>query len=35
MSMGMEVSANGMTYDDLILLPDDGRRHELIGGSIT
>ncbi len=32
MSMGMEANANGLTYEDLLLLPDDGKRHELIGG---
>ncbi len=31
-SMGMDVDANGLTYEDLLLLPDDGKRHELIGG---
>jgi Uma2 family endonuclease len=32
MSMGMELNTNGLTYEDLLLLPDDGKRHELIGG---
>jgi Uma2 family endonuclease len=30
--MEMEVNTNGLTYEDLLLLPDDGKRHELIGG---
>jgi Uma2 family endonuclease len=28
----MELNTNGLTYEDLLLLPDDGKRHELIGG---
>lgn len=32
MSMGMELNANCLTYEDLLLLPEDGKRHELIGG---
>lgn len=31
-STGMETAAGGLTYEDLLLLPDDGKRHELIGG---
>ena len=28
----MEAAAGGLTYEDFLLFPDDGRRHELIGG---
>ncbi len=31
-SARMEMAAGGLTYEDLLLLPDDGKRHELIGG---
>jgi Uma2 family endonuclease len=34
MSMGMEVNTNGLTYESLLLLPDDGKRHEVIGGEL-
>ena len=34
MSMGMEANKNGLTYEDFLLLPDDGKRHELIGGAL-
>jgi len=27
-----EVAAGGLTYEEYLLFPDDGRRHELIGG---
>lgn len=30
--MAQEVSRVKLTYEDLVLLPDDGRRHELIDG---
>lgn len=32
MSMEMDVNASALTYEDLLLLPDDGQRHEMIGG---
>ncbi len=34
MSMGMENNTNGLTYEDLLLLPDDGKRHEVIRGEL-
>ena len=34
-SMGRDVDAGGLTYADLLLMPDDGKRYELIGGSFT
>ncbi|MDI6632301.1 MAG: hypothetical protein AB1507_01100 [Bacillota bacterium] len=27
-----EIAAGGLTYEEYLLIPDDGRRHELIGG---
>jgi Uma2 family endonuclease len=27
-----EIAAGGLTYEEYLLFPDDGRRHELIGG---
>lgn len=33
MSLSMEkVGGSGLTYNDYLLLPDDGQRHEIIGG---
>lgn len=32
MSTVKEIAAGGLTYEDYLLFPDDGRRHELIGG---
>lgn len=31
----MSVQTRPLTYDDFLLLPDDGKRYELIGGEIT
>lgn len=28
----MDAAAGGLTYEDFLLFPDDGQRHELIGG---
>jgi Uma2 family endonuclease len=32
MASGMASSATKLTYDDFVLFPDDGKRHELIAG---
>jgi hypothetical protein len=34
MALDMPSSATKLTYDDFVLFPDDGNRHELVDGSL-